>query len=187
MHAHFRAAHHQGVAHVVAGVAHIDQLDALEGAEMFPDGEEVRQDLGGMELVGQAVEHGHAGMLCQLVHDLLTEAAILDAVIHPAKHPGGVGDGFLLADLRALGVEVGAAHAQVGGGDLEGAAGAGGGLFKNQSDVFAHQELMRDAALFLRLEHGGNVEKMFDFRRRKVQQLEKMLLFHFVLLIDVLQ
>ena len=143
--------------------------------------------LGGMEFIGQTVEHGHAGVLGQLVHDLLAVAPVLNAVVHPAQHPGGIGDGLLLADLRTLGIEIGAAHAQIRRGDLEGAAGAGGGLFKDQSDVFAHQELVGDAALFLRLEHVGHVEKMFDLRRGKIQQLEKMLLFHFVLLIYDLQ
>ena len=70
---------------------------------MLLDGEEVRQDLGGVELVGQAVEHRHAGVLGQLLHNGLPEAPVLDAVVHPAQHPGGVGDGLLHADLAAGG------------------------------------------------------------------------------------
>ncbi len=56
---------------------------------------------------------GHAGVLRQLFHDLLAVAAVLDAVKHPAQHPGGVGDGLLLADLAAGGVQVGDFHAQI--------------------------------------------------------------------------
>ena len=52
VHAHLGAAHHQAVAHVVAGIAQVDQLHALQRAEPLFYGEEVRQDLGGVELVG---------------------------------------------------------------------------------------------------------------------------------------
>ena len=68
---------------------------------MFPDGQEVGKDLGGMELVGQAVPDRNTGVMGQVFHDLLPIAAVLDAVKHPAQHPGGVGNGFLFADLTA--------------------------------------------------------------------------------------
>ncbi len=96
MQAHLGAAHHQAVAHVVTGVAEVDEVDALQLAEVLPDGEEVGQDLGGVELVGQAVPHRHPGVVGQVLHDLLAVAAVLDAVKHAAQHPGGVGDGLLL-------------------------------------------------------------------------------------------
>ena len=64
---------------------------------MLPDGEEVGEDLGGVELVGQAVPHRHTGVAGQLFHDALAVAAVLDAIEHPAQHPGGVGDGLLFA------------------------------------------------------------------------------------------
>ena len=79
MHAHLGAAHHQGVAHVVPGVAHVHQLLALQAAAVLLNGQEVRQDLGGMELVGQAVPHGNVGILGQLLHDALAEATVLES------------------------------------------------------------------------------------------------------------
>lgn len=94
--AHLGAAHHQAVAHVVTGVAEVDEVDALQLAEVLPDGEEVGQDLGGVELVGQAVPHRNTGIVRQLFHDLLAVATVLDAVKHPSQHPGGIGDGLLL-------------------------------------------------------------------------------------------
>lgn len=96
MEAHLGAAHHQAVAHVVAGVAEVDEVDALEMTEVLPDGEEVGQDLGGVELVGQAVPDRHTGVVGEVFHDLLAVAAVFDAVEHPAQHPGGVGDGLFL-------------------------------------------------------------------------------------------
>ena len=43
--------------------------EAHEAAEVLPDGEEVGEDLGGVELVGQAVPDRHTGVAGQLFHD----------------------------------------------------------------------------------------------------------------------
>ena len=104
MQAHLGAADHEGIAHVVAGVAHVDQLFALQFPEMLPNGEEVGQNLGGVVFVGEAVPYGHAGVLFQGFHDFLAVTPILDAVVHAAQHPGGIGDALLFADLAAGGV-----------------------------------------------------------------------------------
>ena len=173
--AHLRAAHHQGVAHVVARVAHVHQLHALKAAKVFADGQEIGKNLGGMELVGQAVPHRHARVLRQRLHDLLAEAAVLDAVVHAAQHPRGVGDGFLLADLGAGGVEIGHAHAQIVGRDLEAAAGAGAGLFKDQRNVLAAQRVVGDVRLLLLLELRRQIDQRADLLGRQVQQLQEAL------------
>ena len=173
IHAHLRAAHHQRIAHVVAGVAHVDQLYALQAAELFPYGQEVGQYLGGVKFVGQAVPHRHPGVLRQRFHDLLAEAAVFDAVVHPPKHPGGVGDGFLLADLRARGVQVGDAHAQVVGGHLKAAPRAGAGLFKDQRDVLADKIRVGDAGLLLRLQRRRQIQQPLDLLRAVVQQRQE--------------
>ena len=162
MQAHLGAAHHQAVAHVVTGVAEVDEVDALQLAEVLPDGEEVGQNLGGVELVGQAVPHRHPGVVGQVLHDLLTVATVLDAVKHAAQHPGGVGDGLLFADLAARRVQIRHLHAQVVGGHFKAAAGAGGGLFKDQGNVLAVEPVVGDAGLLFGLEVCGQVEQLFD-------------------------
>ena len=125
-------------------------------AKVLPDGEEVSQDLGGMELVGQAVPHRHTGVVGKVFHDLLAIAPVLDAVEHAAQHTGSVGDGLLLADLAAGRVKVGHFHAQIVGSDLEAATGAGGGLFKDQGDVLACQlVIVADAGLLFCLLRQG--------------------------------
>ena len=181
MHTHLGSAHHQAVAHVVAGVAQIHQLHAAQLAEVLLNGQEVGQDLGGVELVGEAVEHGHTGVLSQLLHQILTKAAVLDAVIHPAQDAGGVSDGLLHADLAAGGAQVSGAHAQILRGHLEGAAGTGGGLFENQGNVLALQILVGNAGLLLRLQVRGSVQKLLDLSRGEVQELQKVgMIFHIV-------
>ena len=175
---HLGTAHHQAVAHVVAGIAEVDEMDALQAAEVLPDGQEVGKDLGGVELVGQAVPDRNTGVMGQVFHDLLPIAAVLDAVKHPAQHPGGVGNGFLFADLAARRVKVGDLHAQIVSGDLKAAAGAGGGLFKDQGDVLACQLLIvADAGLFPGFQVGGQIEQLLDLGRGVVQKLQKTAIF----------
>ena len=131
-----------------------------------------------MELVGQAVPDRNTGVMGQIFHDLLPIAAVLDAVKHPAQHPGGVGNGFLFADLAARRVKVGDLHAQIVSGNLKAAAGAGGGLFKDQGDVLACQLLIvADAGLFPGLQVSGQIEQLLDLGRGVVQKLQKTAIF----------
>ena len=141
--AHLGAGHHEGIAHVVAGVPHVGEVYALEAAQLFLDGEQVRKHLGGVELIRKAVPYGDAGVLCKLLHQLLAVAPVLYAVVHPAQHPRRVGYALLFAHLGGAGVKIGHTHAQIPACNLEGAAGAGGGLFKEQHYVFAVKVLMR--------------------------------------------
>ena len=76
--------------------------------------------------------------------ELLGEPPVFDAGKHPAQHPGGVGDALLLAHLGAARVQVGDPHAQIHPRHLKGAAGTGGGLFKQQHDVLPGQMAVGD-------------------------------------------
>ncbi len=154
-HTQLGAHHHQGVGHVVAGIAEEGELATAHIAELLFDGEDVGQHLGGMEGVGQAVPHGHAGVTSQVLHHGLLEATVLNAVVHTAQHLGGVRQGLLLAHLRGGGVQEGAAHAQIAGAHLEGAAGTGRGLFKQQHHLLAGEPLVLHAVVLHALEFGG--------------------------------
>ena len=122
-----------------------------------------------MELVGQAVPHRHAGVVRQLFHDLLTVATVLDAVKHPPQHPGGIGDGLLFADLATGGVQIGHFHAQIVGGYLKAAAGAGGGLFKDQGNIFAPQLVVTDTGLLFGFQVSSQLQQLPDLGRGVVQ------------------
>ena len=106
---------------------------------MLLNGHHVRQNLGGVVHVGEAVEDRHAAVLRQVLHHLLVEAPVLDAVEEPAQDLGGVLQGLLFAHLAAGRVQVGDVAPLLGGRHLEGAAGPGGGLLKEQHDVLALQ------------------------------------------------
>lgn len=119
---------------------------------MFLDRQKIGQNLRRMELVRQSVPNRDARVFRQILHDLLPKAAIFNAVEHPAEDAGRVGDGFLLADLRAGGIEVDRVHPEVGSGHLKRAARPRGGFLKDQRDIFARAELVRRAGLFLGLQ-----------------------------------
>ena len=141
--AHLGAGHHEGIAHVVAGVPHVGEVYALEAAQLFLDGEQVRKHLGGVELIRKAVPYRNSGVFGKLLDKLLAVTPVLYAVVHPAQHPRRVGYALLFAHLRGAGVKIGHAHSEIAPGNLKGAAGAGGGLFKEQHYVFAVKVLMR--------------------------------------------
>ena len=96
---HLDAADHEGIAHIIPGIPEVDQLLPLQGTEMLPDCEEVRQNLGRMELIGQAVPHRDTGIRGQLLHTGLLKAAVLNAVKHPSQNPGRIGNALLLPQL----------------------------------------------------------------------------------------
>ena len=98
---------------------------------MFQHGHQVSEDLRRVKFIGQAVPHRYARVLPQFFNDLLTKTAILNAVIHPAQHAGGIFHGFFMPNLRAAWPEIGHLCALIECADLKRAAGAGGGFFEN--------------------------------------------------------
>ena len=115
----------------------------------------------------------HAGVGGQLLDVGLGEAAELDAVVEAAEHARRVLDGLLLAHLGAAGVEVGHAHAEVHGADLERAAGAGGRLLEQQNDVLALEIAVRHTGVFHGLEAGRKIEQIADLLGTEIQQGEE--------------
>ena len=174
VHADLGGADHQGRRRVAGGIAEKAEADVGEMlVGELPHGEEVGEDLGRVEFVGEAVIDRHAGMGGQLLGDRLTEASIFDAVIEAAEHARGVLHRFLVADLRAGRAEIGDVRALVVSGDLEAGARAGRGFFEDQRDVLSFEPLLLVAALFRRLEIGGEAQKKADFVGRDVEQGKK--------------
>ena len=137
-------------------------------------GQDVADHLGGVELVGQAVPHRHAGVLAQDFHQLLAEAAVLDPIVHAPQHPGGVFHRFLVTDLRAGWSQVGDLGALVVSRHFEGAASAGGGLFEDQGDVLALQPGLLVAAVLGCLQVSGKLEQELELFGGEIELLEKV-------------
>ena len=173
-HAHLCTHHHERVRHVVARITKEGELEAAQVAELLAHGEHVGNHLCGMELGSQAIPHGDAGVRRKLLHDCLVEAAILDAIVHAAEHAGGVLDGLFVAHLRARGIEIRHAHAQVVARDLERAARTRGGLLKEEHDVLALEMPMRHTSALELLEVCREVDEILNLGRSEVEQLEKV-------------
>ena len=105
--------------------------------------------------------------------DLLVVAAVLDAVVEAAEDLGGVDHRFLLAHLGGLGIEEGDVRALVVSGDFERAAGAGRGLFEQQHDVLAGEQVAADAGALFGLEVSGEIEHVADLVGGEVFQRQE--------------
>ena len=141
---------------------------------MLAHGQHIREYLRGVELVREPVPDGDGGVLGELLDGLLREAAVLYAVEHPREHPRRVGDGLLLPELRARGVEVDGVHAEVEGRRLKGAARAGRGLLENERRAHPRAVAVGYAGLLLGLELRREVDEVGYFRRSEVQQLQEI-------------
>ena len=171
MHAGFGAGHHQGIRSIVAGVAEVAEFEAFDPAEMLTDGEQVRQHLGGMELIGQSVPYRDLRVSGQFFHDLLSVAPVFNTVEHAGQYPGRIGDTLLFADLGSLRIQIGRPHAQVMARDLKGTAGPGAGLLKDQGNVPALKITVGDSLFLLILEIGSQIQQIEDLFFREVQEL----------------
>ena len=165
---------HEAVGDIVARVAAEDEL-AL--AQRLFGVLHQRQDIGKrlrrVVDVGQAVPHGNARVGGKPLDDLLVVAAVLDAVVEAAEDLGGVDHRFLLAHLGGLGIEEGDVRALVVSGDFERAAGAGRGLFKQQHDVLAGEQVAADAGALFGLEVSGEIEHIADLVGSEVFQRQE--------------
>ena len=173
VHAQLGTGHHERVAHVVARIPHEGERATAQLAKALAHGEHARKHLGWVELVREAVPHGDAGICGQLLDRRLLEATILDAIKHAPQHPGRVGDGLLVTDLRSRGVKAHAAHAKVMGSDLEGAPRSCGRLLEDEGHVPALETAMELARSLHALEVSRKVEQVLYLRRGEVQQLEE--------------
>ena len=66
---------------------------------MLLNGKDISKHLSGVEVGGQTIPYGHAGVLGQVFHNLLVKAAVLDTVEHATQHLSGVLERLLLAHL----------------------------------------------------------------------------------------
>ncbi len=129
------------IAHVVTRVTCIDQRHFVEcfAGQMLLHGEEIRQQLRGVELIGQAVPYWHASVFRQCFDNLLTIAAILNTVIHATKHAGSVFNRLFVTNLAAAWAEISNASTLVICGNFERASGTGRVFFEDERDVFASE------------------------------------------------
>ncbi|EGE57166.1 hypothetical protein RHECNPAF_470049 [Rhizobium etli CNPAF512] len=174
IHAEQAADDQQRMSHIRAGVADIGIFDLSNRlVAMFAHGHDVGDHLRRMIFVRQSVIDGHPGVFCQRLHAFLRRAAIFDRIIHAPQHPRRVLEGFLVANLRAGGIEIGHVGALVRAGDLEGASRSRRGLLEDQANFLAFQMLLFGAGVFGPLQVASEVEEVTEFPRRIVLHGQK--------------
>ena len=168
------AGDHERIAHVIAGVAHIDQLQSFQPAEVLPDRQHIRQHLSRMILVCQPIPYRNSRIPGQFLHDLLSEAPVFDAVIHPSQHPCRVLDALFLAHLGTCRPKISCTHSHIMSCHFKGTAGAGAVLLKDQGDIFPPPVIHRDPPLLFLLHIRRQIEQVCDLLRCKVLQCQKV-------------
>ena len=142
-------------------------------AGVLQHGELIRQHLGGVPVIGEPVVDRDAGVLREGLDDVLTRAAIFDAVVPAAEDAGGVGGGLLVPDLRAGRVEVSGGAALVRHGHLERAARAGGGLLEEEGHLLADESLLLAALASGGLQFDREVKERLPLIGSEVEFLEE--------------
>ena len=140
---------------------------------MFAHGQQIRQNLRGVEFVRQPVIHRHARIARQFFHRFLAESAIFHRIEHSAQHARRVFNAFFVPDLAAGWLQVGYARALVARRHFKRAARAGAGFFKNQRNIFARQAAHFPALFFGSFEFGGQIQQPGNFGGREVGQVQK--------------
>ena len=176
-HAHLRGDEHLRHAHLggIAHEHHLAVLDALALGQMLDHGEEVAHLLGGMVVVGHAVDHGDRRVLRQLYQVLVTVDARFEDVQQAAHNAGRVLDGLVPAQLDGAGRVELARAAEVGHGALERQARAGGHLLEDHAQRLMFQQLGVVPGLHAALEHARQLDHVEQLVLREIVGIEKIL------------
>ena len=157
LHPSQQSAHDEAVCHAAA-VADKAELPARKAAPALPNGHQVGQNLAGMGVIRQAVDHRHTGQLGKLFQIALAVGAPHHAVVVAAQHPGGVLEGLAPAGLQLGGVHVIAQAAHLVHTHLKAGAGAGGRLGEQHGHRFTGQQGGSAAQFLLCLELVGHIQ-----------------------------
>ena len=179
-----RAAHHQleiellgGVdvagAHVVA-VAHPGHRFTGDAAPVLDVGLHVGEQLAGVELVGEGVDHRHPRVGGEGLHGVVVEGADHHRVHHPRQHPGGIFHRFAAPQLGVARRQEHAGAAELGHRHFERYPGAGGGLLENHAQSLAAQGFMELPGVQHGFQLHGALYQIPQLLGRQVHQSEKV-------------
>ena len=173
LHPSQQSAHDEAVCHAAA-VADKAELPARKAAPALPNGHQVGQNLAGMGVIRQAVDHRHTGQLGKLFQIALAVGAPHHAVVVAAQHPGGVLEGLAAPGLQLGGVHVVAQTAQLVHTHLKAGAGSGGCLGEYQGNRLSCQQRGRAAQLLLCLELIGHIQNVGQLGRGEVAHFQQI-------------
>lgn len=134
------------VAHVVA-VADPGHGLALDAAAVLVEGLHVGEQLAGVQVVGQAVDHRHLRVRGEFRQGGVGEGADHHAVEHPRHDPGAVADRLAAAELGVARGEEDRLAAELDHPGFEGQAGTGRSLLEDHAQDPALQRLVEHASV----------------------------------------
>ena len=123
-----------------------------------------------MEFICQTVPDRHAGICCQILHDILAEPAVLDPVEHASENTRRILDAFLFSHLGAAWSQIHRMHAQIGSSHFKSAAGTCTVFLKEENYVFSLAVAMRCTCLFHGLQLDCKIDKPLDLFGCKIEQ-----------------
>ena len=93
--------------------------------ELFAHGQDIRQHLCRMEVIGQTIPYRNTRILREILDNRLFVAAVFNAIKHSSQYLGGIGERFLFAHLGAARIQECHAHAEVSSRHFKGASCSG--------------------------------------------------------------
>ena len=174
VHSKLGACNHQGITHVITGIAHIHQLDSLQISEMLTDGKHISQHLSGMILIGKTIPYRNSGIFCKLFYHILAKSAILDTIVHSSQNSCSVGNALFLTDLGSGRIQISTSHTKIMCSYLKGTAGSGAGFLKNKCNIFTLVIFGQLTCFFLCFQFCGQIQKIQDLLWCKIFQCQKV-------------
>ena len=148
---------------------------------MLFDGKKGCKNLGRVELVRKAIPYRNPAIFCQIFHSFLAKASVFDAIEHPAKDFCRIADGFLLSDLRPLGVKIHRVHTQVCSSHFKGTAGSCAGLFEDEGYILSFMDSVAYTFFLHFFELCSFIKHISNLFRCKIQKGKKALSFEIYL------
>ena len=137
-----------GVPHIAGTVTDECELLAAGVAAVLANREQVGEQLAGVEVIAEGVDHRYAGAVGHCFEPGLLIGSPDDRFGHPLEHSGGIGWGLLAAELARRGGEDQRAAAELRDADVEGHSGTGRALVEDDRDrLWPFKRSCREAVL----------------------------------------
>ena len=127
-----------------------------------------------MKLSGQSIPNRNPRVFGQNFGAFLGKAAVLNPVIDAPQHARGVFHGFVTADVRPAGPEIGDVDALIEGRDFKGNARPGGGLLKYQREVFPRRLRGSSPSYLAAIRSAANFKECLIYSDEKLSNLTKL-------------
>ena len=162
-----------GLADVVA-VADPGDGTSGNGSAVLLVGLQIGQQLAGVVLIGQGVDHRHAGMGGEGLHHVVAVSADHHGVHHGGNDAGRVGDGLPAPQLAVPRRQEQRVTTQLRHARFEGHPRSGGRLLENHGQGLVLQRQMHFTTAMHGFEHMGAREQGLEFIGREIEQCQKM-------------